>query len=325
MIDVVALAFVTVLAYFGWRRGTILTALSGSSLLVGYLGALLLYRPLGQLLRGVFSVPSILAFPLGGMVAVIAISLLLRIVAARLKIRRLKRLDKGWTPSTRDRTGGAVLGAVRGTAIVVFLAWAAIVVHGLTGQGPDVEKTLAGRLTSAVVGRATYILAERFTGNEVLASTMSMASVRPGEAAETVSRLVGDPRLRALFQDRALRAAIMRSDFASVAGHPAIRDLARDPKFLDAAERVRLVGDLGGNAAQSEVTQQLAERIAPMIRTAETLSRDNTVQQILQNPRFLEKLQGGDIGTLATDPEFNRLAEKIVEAFSADRLERLRR
>ena len=325
MIDLVALALVALLAYLGWRRGTILTALSGGSLLVGYLGAVLLYRPLGQLLRGVFSVPSILAFPLGGMVAVLTISLLLRVVAARLKIRRLRRLDKGWTPSTVDRTGGAMLGAVWATAIVVFLAWAAIVVRGLTGQGPDVEKTLAGQLTSAVVGRVAYILAERLTGDEVLASTISLAAVKPSEAAETVSRLVGDPGLRALFEDRALRAAVMRSDFASVTGHPAIRDLARDPRFLDAAERVRLVGDLSSNATQSEVTEQLVERIAPMVRTAETLSRDGAVQQILRNPRFLEKLQGGDIGALATDPEFNQLAEKFVESFNAGRLGRSRR
>ena len=325
MIDIVALALVALLTYLGWRRGTILTALSGVSLLVGYLGAFLLYRPLGQLLRGAFSVPSILAFPLGGMVAVLAISLLLRIVAARLKVHRLKRLDKGWTPSTVDRTGGAMLGAVWATALVVFLAWAAIVVHGMTGQGPNVENTLAGRLTSAVVGRAAYMVAKRFTGDEVLASTMSLAAVRPVEAAETVSRLLSDPRLRALFEDRALRAAIVRSDFASVTGHPAIRDLARDPRFLDAAERIRLVGDLSGDAPQSEVTEQLVERIAPMVRTAETLSRDGDIQQILQNPRFLEKLQGGDIGTLATDPEFNRLAEKIVESFNAGRLEKLRR
>ena len=142
MIDVVALAFVTALAYLGWRRGTVLTALSGGSLVLGYLGAFMLYKPIGRLLQGVFSVPPILALPLGGMVAMVTVTLLLRLLAGRLRARRMRRMDDGWAPSHRDRVGGAAIGTTWALGVVVFLSWVAIVLHGLTGQGPDVERTL---------------------------------------------------------------------------------------------------------------------------------------------------------------------------------------
>ena len=81
MIDVIALTALALLGYLGWRRGTILTALSAGSLLAGYVGAFMLYKPMGRLLEGVFSVPPILAFPLGGMVAMVTVTLLLRLLA----------------------------------------------------------------------------------------------------------------------------------------------------------------------------------------------------------------------------------------------------
>ena len=319
MIDVIALAVLALLGYLGWRRGTILTALSAGSLLAGYVGAFMLYKPMGRLLEGVFSVPPILALPLGGMVAMVAVAIVLRLLAGWLRRRRMRRLDEGWTPSYPDRVGGAAIGTTWALGIVIFLSWAAIVLHGLTGQGPDVERTLSGKLASVAVGKAVHVLAERITGDEVLASTMALVAVKPSEGAKSVSRLVGSPQLRSLFENRDLRAAIMRSDFSAVTRQAGLLDLARDRTFLEAAERVGLIENVDADAAAEQVAAQLVERIAPMVRTADDLSRNVDVQRILQNPQFLERLQGGDLGALATDHDFNRLAEEFLKAFTAGR------
>ncbi len=320
MIDVIALAALALLGYLGWRRGTILTALSAGSLLAGYVGAFMLYKPMGRLLEGVFSVPPILAFPLGGIVAMVTITLLVRLLAGRLRARRLRRMDEGWTPSYPDRVGGAIIGMTWALGIVIFLSWAAIVLHGLTGQGPDVERTLSGQLASAAVGKAVHVLAERITGDEVLASTMALVAVKPNEGAKSVSRLVGSPRLRSLFEDRDLRAAVRESDFSAVARQAGLLDLVRDRAFLEAAERVGLIEKVGVDAAAEQVAAQLVERIAPMVRTADDLSRNVDVRRILESPQFLERLQGGDLGALAIDRDFNRLVEEFLEAFRASRL-----
>lgn len=320
MIDVIALAFVTVLAYLGWRRGTVLTALSGGSLVLGYLGAFLLYRPIGNLYRAAFDVPPILALPLGGMTAIVVISLVLRIAAVRIRVRRMRQMEEGWNPPAIDRTGGAAIGMTWALGVVIFLSWAAIVLHGLTGRGPDVERALSGQLASAAVGKAVHVLAKRFTGDEVLASTMALVAVKPSEGAKTVSRLVGSTQLRSLFENRDLQASVRGSDFAAVARQSGLLDLARDRTFLEAAERVGLIEQVGVDAAPEQIAVQLVERIAPMVRTADDLSKNLDVQRILQSPEFLERLHGGDLGALATDRDFNRLAEEFLEAFRASRL-----
>ena len=81
-----------------------------------------------------------------------------------------------------------------------------------------------------------------------------------------------------------------------------------------------LIEKVDVDAAAEQIATQLVERIAPMVRTADDLSRNLDVQRILQNPEFLERLQGGDLGTLVTDRDFNRLAEEFLEPFRANRL-----
>ena len=87
-----------------------------------------------------------------------------------------------------------------------------------------------------------------------------------------------------------------------------------------ALERVGLIEKVGVDAAAEQVAVQLVERIAPMVRTADDLARNSDVQRILQSPQFLERLQGGDLGAMATDRDFNRLAEEFLQAFRASRL-----
>lgn len=132
-----------------------------------------------------------------------------------------------------------------------------------------------------------------------------------------MSRLVGDSRLRALFEEPDLRAAVRESDFPAVARQAGLLDLVRDRTFLEAAERVGLVENIDVDAEQ--VAAQLVERIAPLVRTTDNLSRNLDVQRILQDPQFLERLQGGDLGALVTDRDFNRLAKEFLEAFGASR------
>jgi uncharacterized membrane protein required for colicin V production len=130
MIDLLALTFLGLFGYLGWRRGTILTALSAGGLVLGYLGAVLFYRPVGRLLESALGVPPILAFPLGGLGALLLTSILVKIVTVRISANRRWRVDRGFMPSTRDRAGGAALGVVWALGIVIVLAWGLSRVRG---------------------------------------------------------------------------------------------------------------------------------------------------------------------------------------------------
>jgi uncharacterized membrane protein required for colicin V production len=319
MFDLLAAGFLGLFGYLGWRRGTVLTALAAGGLVVGYLGALLLYRPVGLLFASVIGVPPILAFPLGGLVALLTISILMKVATARVAANRRWRLAKGWIPSRADRGGGAALGVVWALGLVILLAWAGIVLRGLTGLGPDAENTISGRLASAAVGNAVYAVARRATGSRVLASTMALVAVKPSEGAESLNRLVSDGRLRAAFQATALRDAFVQSDAATIAQHPAIRSLAGDAPFLEAAEAVRLVGDVDGTASPEELSLQLTEHLGPMVRTMRTLSDDPEIQTLLEDEEFMAQIDQVDLGALATDPRFNLLAGRILSTLRAER------
>jgi uncharacterized membrane protein required for colicin V production len=319
MIDLLALTFLGLFGYLGWRRGTILTALSAGGLVLGYLGALLFYRPVGRLLESALGVPPILAFPLGGLAALLLTSILVKIVTVRVSANRRWRVDRGWMPSTRDRVGGAALGVVWALGIVIVLAWGLIVLRGLTGSGPDAENSISGRLASAVVGKAVYAVASRATGNRVLASTMALVAVKPSEGAESLNRLVSDERLRTAFQATALRDAFVQSDAVTIARHPTIRSLAGDEQFVEAAQAVQLVSDAEGTASQEELSAQLAERLGPMIRAVHGLSGDAEIQSMLEDQEFMEQIERVDLAGLVTDPRFNRLAGRILTTLRAER------
>jgi uncharacterized membrane protein required for colicin V production len=317
MIDLLALGFLGLFGYIGWRRGAVLTALSAGGLVVGYLGAVLFYRPFGRLLESVFGVPAILAFPLGGLTALLLISIVVRIAASRVSANRRWRVSRGWIPSRADRSGGAALGVVWALGIVVVFAWALIVLRGLTGSGPDAERSISGRLASAVVGKAVYVVASRATGNRVLASTMALVAVKPSQGAESLNRLVGDERLQTAFQATELRDAFVQSDAVTIAQHPTIRSLAGDQQFVEAAQAVQLVSDAEGTASQEELSAQLAERLAPMIRAVHGLSSDAEIQSMLEDRDFMERIERVDLAGLVTDPRFNRLARRILTTLRA--------
>ncbi len=57
---------------------------------------------------------------------------------------------------------------------------------------------------------------------------------------------------------------------------------------------------------------ELVEGLAPMAGTIEMLLDDPEVRTLLEDGDLLERIQSGDIGSLATDADFNRLAAKVL-------------
>ena len=312
IIDLLSFAALALLGHLGWRRGTVLTALSAGAIAAGYLGALVLYRPFGYLIQGVFGAPMLLAFPLGSLAAFVIVSTIVRIVAARVAVGRTRRTDRGWTPSRVDRAGGAALGVAWGAAIVIVVGWGMVAIRGLTGQGPDVERTVTGRVASRVVGAAVFSAVRGVTGNEILASTLALVAVRPQTAATSLNALFDDPRLRMLFENPSLRAALLRGDAGALVRHPSVQSLATDPEFLEAAYAVSLLDGDSNDTSARLVSEQLVQRLGPIVQTTQTLADDPEIQEALADPALQEKLAEMDLGALATDPAFNRLAEKIL-------------
>jgi uncharacterized membrane protein required for colicin V production len=309
-IDLVTLLVLALAAWRGWRRGTVPVALQLIGVVGGYMGGLMLYRPVGAMLTRVWSVPPMLAAPLGGMLAFFLVSLALRIVSWKVNAILALRRAAGWAPSQPDRAGGAVLATLWAFAIIVAVAWALMAVRSFTNRGPQVAESLTGRVTAWATRRVAYAATRRLAGDPLVANMMSFLAADPQRGAAALRTLMSDQRLRSLFTDATLREALASGDAAAIAGSPAVRALAGDPALREAARDAGLVS---GEAGSEAVARDLAARAAPLARTIETMRSDPELQRVLRDPSVQQKLTEGNIDALIADPAVGRVVARMLE------------
>lgn len=317
MFDLIALAILTIFAYLGWRRGTLLTALSGAGLFAGYLAAIFFYRPIGEAIGAGFNLPAIVGYSVGGLFALVTTNIVVSLIARQVRKGRARLKKDGLHPTVVDRTGGAAIGAVWGGAIVVLIAWGGAVLQGLTDGRLGLGDSVSGRLSAGVIERVVHEVSRRATGDDFLASVVAFAAVDPQKGAEAINRLVSDNRLQALFRDGALRDAIVNSDVASVAQNPLIQSLLSDESFVKAASQLHLIDGFEAGGSVTEAAEQLTERIGPLVRTVERLSHDGEFQRILRESNIVQRFQQGDVVDLIRDPDFEELFGRLREALSS--------
>lgn len=308
--DVIVLAVLALVGFWGWRRGTLLMALSLGGLVAGYVGAFLFYRPVGSLLLDKTGMPPVLAYPMAGILLWLVIGAVLNLVQRKArKIRKAKRAE-GWTPSRLDSAGGAWMGVMLAFGVSSVVVWTMMGIHSFAGRGPDVASTITARTTSVVAERIVYVAARQITKERVLASAMSVVAANPAAGTQTIRTVIQDERFVRLLSDERLREKLARGDVEGLSGSEALSGLAGDVDFLEAAARLALVGPDPG--AGPGMAADLVEGLAPMAGTIEMLLDDDEIRTLLEDGDLLERIQSGDIRSLATDADFNRLAAKVL-------------
>src|SRR6058998_2666320 len=124
-VDLIALGFIALTAFVGWKKGLVASALSVAGIILGaWLGS----RLAPQLLQeGTHSPYTPLAALAGAAVGAILLETIGTLAgsALRSKVRRRKL-------STFDATGGLILGALAGVAVVWVLGAVALLLPGQT-------------------------------------------------------------------------------------------------------------------------------------------------------------------------------------------------
>jgi hypothetical protein len=309
--DLVVLGILALAAFVGWRRGTMLMLLTCTGLVAGYLCAWLLYRPVGGAFARLFHVPPLIAMPVAGMLVLTLVSGAVKVLMRSVERRRREERLQGLRPATADLAGGALLGALYAGSFVVVIAWAAQTVNGLLHLGPDLSGSVTGRVAASVMRRATYAIARRATGDPFVASVLSVVASRPTDGVAAVNGLLGDQRVRQLWEDADLRGALTHGDTAALAASPAVQALAADPRLGDAARQLGLVGAeaRGPDAFAAALVQQ----VTPLMQSLEAAKRDPDVQRLLADPRLKDLLERRDFGALAADSGFNALAGQVLQ------------
>jgi Colicin V production protein len=311
LIDGIVLLVLAGAGFWGWRRGALIMALSLGGMVAGYVGAYVLFRPVGSMLIGATPIPPVLAYPLAGLGLWFLIGTVAGVMQSRVTKKRKSKRKEGWSPSVADGVGGASLGAVWALGLVAVVLWAMMGARSFSGRGPDVAETGAAQTTSALAERVVYAVAQKVTNEKVIASAMSIVAASPTEGTETIKTVLQDDRFVQLLANSTTRGQLASGDVASVSSYPSIRELADDPEFVDAARRLSLMED-GGSPPEA-----LSAGLAPVARTVEALMADEEIRALVTDSDLMARIRGGDIKSLAMDPDFNRLAGRVLALLGA--------
>jgi uncharacterized membrane protein required for colicin V production len=308
IIDFLCSAVLGLWAYLGWRRGFLLSAFGIASLLLSYLGAYLLYRPVGDLIASSLGLQTLLAYPLGGIVAFVLIGFALSLVRWSLRRRRREALARGGAWLLPGRIAGAVLSTAYAAGFLLVLVCA---LSWLQASFPEsainVRSSLAGRAAAPVMAALARRLAGGPTGSPALVGVAERLARDPGGTTESLAAVLADPRVRKVV---GAPGSAQRTRTEA----EALRKLAADPAFQERAEKAGLLQRAeAGPLSPDEVQVQLAARLAPLHRAVDALSRDKEVRKLLEDPSMQERLRKRDLVALANDPSFNAVAKRVID------------
>lgn len=315
VVDILAFLVIAGFGYVGWRRGSVLMALSLLGFIAGYGAAIFLYRPVGGLLVSFAGVPGVLAYPIGGVLAMLAVGLTVRFVRRRYVYRRLRDEMDGWKASQLYRGGGAALGVVVAAGIVLVAGWMATVVTELGGRPvPGLADGYTGRAGAAAAEKTIYLALRLASLEPQVAASISGVMARPGRAAAAVRDVLRSDVFASLRDDPTFRDAFFGGDAAGLAGHPMTDRMLQDPSFQHAFELLNVTegaGELG------QRTQGLAATLGTLGGSLQGMRDDGVLHE---NPLAAQIQDGISSGTLdlvsvTRSPQLGSLLQRINASF----------
>jgi hypothetical protein len=316
MIDMLAILIIAGMAILGRSRGTIGMGLLAAGLVGGYATALILARPIGSLLAGASGLPEIMAYPLAGMIVLFAASTGINIFARRWRRERAFKMENGWEPPAWDANGGTALGVGYGVILAMILAWMGSSLGGLSGQGQGLESvrsSLIGRASSVVTEQAFSLAARGWAGDRFTSRAMAHFVADPAGATEALNAVMADERVERLFASGAIQRAAVSGNPDLLARDPSLAALARDEVFVTALRDFGVLEAGEGPAPPAEVSAAITREVGPVVRSVESLKRDEEIQRIIQSPSFRGALERRDYMALARDPGFEHIFERVME------------
>jgi uncharacterized membrane protein required for colicin V production len=316
MLDLSCAGIIGLLAFFGWRRGFLLSALSLVGLALGYGLAYLCYLPLGNNLSRVFAVQPLLAYPVAGLLVFILVQIITAILGMILRKKR-RALEPRSIARWADRLGGAMVGSVYGALLIVFIFWGLSLGQALAevpALRPDHSWT--GRLMAPWTERLTHLLVAQSSGNEAIASTAVRLSRDPAASMKHLHQVFEEPRVQALIGNPRLLLAIATDQRKVYAKFRVLQALTRDEAFMRKVVEASLLPASALELSPDERLELIVKQVAPLARVVVGMAQDPEVTRLLEDPELAEKLRERNLWALANDPKFNRLATRMLSFFS---------
>ncbi len=315
LLDMIALLLLGVFALLGAWRGALASGAGLVTLVLSYTGGVFAASHFGAAASTQLGLHELLGPAVAG-TAGFALTFIVCGAISMLLKRWAERRRDGYPRGGGDRFLGAIFGGVRGSLLVLLLAWLVIWLDAGRELGaitdistiPRVSSSHVARLTGAVVETAVEaVLVDAGPGARVAARIAG----RPAEALGSVDRLLQDERIERVQADQlfwryvesgAVDAAVNRRSFYELVYDAEMRaqlaDLglvsqaaARDPEVFRAelADVLREVGPRIG-AIRPELTRlALDPEIQSLLESGDTLG-------LVGHPRVRELVSKASVG-----------------------------
>jgi len=310
-LDLAALAILVSAAAIGLVRGLLVSSVRLGGAVGAYVGAWWLAPQVAPLFEA-RGLSGMLAVAAGGLAAFFVLLLSVEILAAVVKAFDRKR--RGGQPRTApDRLGGALVGAVAGAAFAVLIGWFGITLDVLRTQTGNEALPSTEGSRFAPIARSTI----RNLGEWVLAdqgptgAAVARAASDPAEALERLERLLGNPHLESLRDDRQFwqqvengryRTAVERSSFLALA--------------YDGTTR-RELADLGLISEEAAASSRAfrdasAEALAAVGPRIQAVKQDPAMERLTLDPEVQEMVYANDTLGLLSHPDVRQVIARAL-------------
>ena len=308
-LDLLALCVLGAFVVLGVVRGGFATGMGLLALAVGYAAAVLGAGPLAPSIAHALGQPDLIALPLAGTVMFVAgfagVSLL------AFWLRRAFGFGEG-ERSLRDRFLGAVFGGVRGTLIVVMIAYLALWLDALRVTGgeaplPPVEESTTARATSQLVEAGVEVALQDSGAAGRMAAKVA---ARPAHALEEWQGVLESPSVGGLREDPVFWSQVEHDNVdAALNRASALRLLNDAPLRAQLADLgVASEASIRDAAAFRDELAAVLREVGPRVRG---LRNDPAMQELVNDPEVVAMLQSGETLSLLSHPRFRALVERV--------------
>ncbi|MDJ0869588.1 MAG: CvpA family protein [Myxococcota bacterium] len=314
LFDALAVAILLVFAGLGARRGTLGSGMTLLSLVGAYAAGVGAALRSGPALAEATGLQPPLAGALAGSAGFLAGFGLFALIGWGVRRWERARLAGG-RRSAADRIGGALLGAARGSLVVVLIGILALWIdafRSFQADGGEAELANANTplrvVTRAVVqAGAEAALADAGPGGTLAAHVLA----RPAETLGGMRSLMEHPRVTALAQDRLFWTYVEHGSLDAALNRRSFNEILRDPQLRSELVALGMVDAASGGDPmlfRREARSVLAE-VGPRVRSLRT---DPELQQLARDPAIADALERGDLFALMRHPGFQRVVSRAL-------------
>ncbi len=317
IVDLIALLIV--LYYFskGYRRGLLVSILSLIGLICAYISAYMFFEPAGQMILNQYDLPRLLALALGGFasffIVYIFFGIIIRIISWRRRTRETSLIKTG--SIYIDKLLGSISGTIFGLIMVAIILWGYnLAKFSQFGTSlPDINKSIAAQMSSSIIEKGTYLIADKSMDHEEMAKAISKSLSNPGEALEDMQDLMNSPLIKKLSDDKEFINAMLKGEVQKIKHNRTLNRALEDPVIINKAQDLGLLAD---DYNPMEMKEEIAEKLAKAGKEISKIQNDPKIRNLLNDNILKEKIERQNLTEMLQDNKFRELINRMVEVIT---------